>query len=95
MRDIHTILKHVYKANEIAVVPGSKTFALEGVARQFATYKRHMVIQNGLFSFLCSQIFETEKLPSSWSFLRAKPVDQSHQPSFAPQYPQNVLEVIE
>jgi aspartate aminotransferase-like enzyme len=37
MRDISGILKEVYKGKSAIVVPGSGTFGMEAVARQFAT----------------------------------------------------------
>jgi len=43
MRDISTILKKVYHADSVVVVPGSGTFGMEAVARQFATDKKCMV----------------------------------------------------
>ena len=36
MRDISAILKEVYGAHAVAVIPGSGTFGMEAVARQFA-----------------------------------------------------------
>ena len=35
MRDISGMLKEVYKADAVAVVPGGGTFGMEAVARQF------------------------------------------------------------
>jgi hypothetical protein len=40
MKDISAILKEVYGAHSVALVPGSGTFGMESVARQFATGKR-------------------------------------------------------
>ena len=37
MRDISSTLKKVYGANSVAIVPGGGTYAMEAVARQFAT----------------------------------------------------------
>ena len=37
MTDISSTLKEVYNADAVAVVPGSGTFGMEAVARQFAT----------------------------------------------------------
>ncbi|RME13957.1 MAG: alanine--glyoxylate aminotransferase family protein, partial [Alphaproteobacteria bacterium] len=51
MRDISATLREVYKAQAVALVPGGGTYAMESVARQFATGKRAMVIRNGFFSF--------------------------------------------
>ena len=40
MRDISGILKEVYGARSVALVPGSGTFGMEAVARQFAAFAR-------------------------------------------------------
>ena len=37
MTDISSTLNEVYNADAVAVVPGSGTFGMEAVARQFAT----------------------------------------------------------
>ena len=37
MKDISSTLKQVYNAHAVAIVPGSGTFGMEAVARQFAT----------------------------------------------------------
>ena len=58
MNDISATLKSVYNAQAVAVVPGSGTFGMEAVARQFASGKKCMVIRNGWFSFRWTQIFE-------------------------------------
>ena len=49
MRDISTTLKEVYNAEAVAVIPGSGSFAMEAVARQFATGEQCLVIRNGWF----------------------------------------------
>ena len=56
--DISAILKEVYNAKSAVVVPGSGTYGMEAVARQFATNKKCMVIRNGWFSYRWTQIFE-------------------------------------
>ena len=43
MRDISRMLKAVYHARSAIVVPGSGTFGMEAVARQFATGKKDLV----------------------------------------------------
>jgi aspartate aminotransferase-like enzyme len=40
------------------LVPGSGTFGMEAVARQFAGGKHVMVIRNGWFSYRWTQIFD-------------------------------------
>jgi aspartate aminotransferase-like enzyme len=84
MRDISRIIKSVYNAKSAVIVPGSGSFGMEAVARQFATGKRCLVIRNGLFSFRWSQIFEMGKIPASVSVLKARPVGPGSQSPFAP-----------
>ena len=84
MKDISTTLKKVYNAKAVAVVPGSGTFGMEAVARQFATDKKCLVIRNGWFSFRWSQIFEMGNIPSAEIVLKARMVDDGKQAAFAP-----------
>ena len=51
MRDISSILKEVYAADSVALVPGGGTYAMEAVARQIAVNKNVMVLRNGWFSY--------------------------------------------
>ncbi len=57
MQDISATLKRVYNAEAVVIVPGSGTFGMEAVARQFATDSRCLVIRHGWFSFRWTQIF--------------------------------------
>lgn len=84
MRDISSALKKVYHAKSAIVVPGSGTFGMEAVARQFATNKKCLVIRNGWFSFRWSQIFEMGNIPSESIVLKARPVEQGRQAAYAP-----------
>lgn len=84
MRDISTCLKNAYNADAVVVVPGSGTFAMEAVARQFATGKRCLVIRNGLFSFRWTQIFEMGAIPTESTVLKARPVEEGNQAPYAP-----------
>lgn len=72
MRDIHAGLTEVYGAARAVVVPGGGSYAMESVARQFATGKRALVIRNGFFSFRWSQIFEVGAIPASETVLKAR-----------------------
>ena len=51
MQDISKTLKEVYNCSTVALIPGSGTFAMESVARQFGTNKKCLVMRNGFFSF--------------------------------------------
>ncbi|MEE2761745.1 MAG: alanine--glyoxylate aminotransferase family protein [Pseudomonadota bacterium] len=84
MRDISETLKKVYGAASVAVVPGGGTYAMEAVARQFATGKNCLVIRNGWFSFRWSQIFEAGNIPAEETVLKARLVENGHQAAFAP-----------
>ena len=50
INDISGILKEVYNARSAIVVPGSGTYGMEAVARQFATNNKCLVIRNGWFT---------------------------------------------
>src|SRR5690606_41208395 len=56
MNDIQDILKDVYKADAVAVVPGGGTYAMEAVARQFMRDASTLVVRNGWFSYRWTQI---------------------------------------
>ena len=84
MREISSTLKQVYNAASVALVPGSGTYGMEAVARQFATDRKCMVIRNGWFSFRWSQILETGNIPSETIVLKARPVDNGRQSAIAP-----------
>jgi aspartate aminotransferase-like enzyme len=84
MRDISRTLKKVYGARSAIVVPGSGTFGMEAVARQFASGKRALVIRNGWFSYRWTQIFEAGNIPSDARVLKARPIEAGNQPFFAP-----------
>ena len=72
MRDISGILKEVYMGKSAIVVPGSGTFGMEAVARQFATDKNVLVLRNGWFSYRWTQIFEMGNIPASSTVLKAQ-----------------------
>jgi aspartate aminotransferase-like enzyme len=84
MRDIHGLLCEVYGAERAVIVPGGGTYAMESVARQFATGKRVMVIRNGFFSYRWTQIFETGAIPAEEIVMKARRVGEGVQAPFAP-----------
>ncbi len=85
MRDIHAGLCEVYGAERAVVVPGGGSYAMEAVARQFASGKRALVIRNGFFSYRWSQIFEMGAIPASETVLKARRVGNAGpQAPFAP-----------
>ena len=84
MKDISRILKKVYNAKAAVIVPGSGTFGMEAVARQFATHKKVLVIRNGWFSFRWTQIFDMGHIPSESIVLKARQMGSGTQAPFAP-----------
>ncbi len=94
MKDISKILKDVYQAHSTVLVPGSGTFGMESVARQFATGKKVLVIRNGWFSYRWSQIFDMGNIPSESIVLKAKPLSHDKQSPWAPCPIDHVLQTI-
>ena len=84
MRDVSSILKEVYNAKSALVVPGSGTYGMEAVARQFATGKNVLVIRNGWFSYRWTQIFEMGSIPAQETVLKARRQGNDKQSPFAP-----------
>jgi len=84
MKDVSRLLKKVYNARSAVIVPGSGTFGMEAVARQFATDRKVLVIRNGWFSFRWTQIFEMGRIPSESIVLKARQVGSGAQAPFAP-----------
>ena len=95
MRDISALLKEVYAARSVAIVPGSGTFGMEAVARQFATGKRCLVIRNGWFSYRWTQIFDMGGIPAASTVLKARPTKTGRQAPFAPPPIEEVVASIE
>lgn len=94
MRDISTTLKKVYCASAVIVVPGSGTFGMEAVARQFATDKKCLVIRNGWFSYRWTQIFEMGDIPSQSIVLKARRTGEDKHAPYAPPPIEEVTETI-
>ena len=91
MKDISSILKEVYHAHSTVLVPGSGTFGMEAVARQFATGQKVLVIRNGWFSYRWTQIFEMGSIPASSTVLKAR---RQGSGATAPWVPAPVAEVV-
>jgi aspartate aminotransferase-like enzyme len=84
MRDLSATLKEVYRARSAIVVPGSGTFGMEAVARQFAQGKRCLVVRNGFFSYRWTQILEMGRIPADTTVLKARRTGDGRQSPFAP-----------
>jgi aspartate aminotransferase-like enzyme len=84
MRDISRTLKATYRAEAAVVVPGSGTFGMEAVARQYANGRKCLVIRNGWFSYRWSQIFDMGKIPAESIVLKARRTGTGSQAPYAP-----------
>ena len=84
MRDLNATLCEVYGAERAVIVPGGGTYAMEAVARQFATGRKVLVIRNGFFSYRWTQIFEAGSIPSEEVVLKARRVGNSPTSPFQP-----------
>ena len=93
MTDISAMLKDLYHADAAVFVPGSGSFGMEAVARQFADGQKVLVIRNGFFSFRWSQILEMGKLtaPANITVLKARRTGDGAQ---APWVPAPIDEVV-
>ncbi len=91
MKDISSILKEVYHAQSAVLVPGSGTFGMEAVARQFAGDKKVLTIRNGWFSFRWTQILDMGRIAAESTVLKARRVNASKQ---SPWVPAPIAEVV-
>lgn len=94
MRDLSAMLKSTYRGHAVAIVPGSGTFGMEAIARQFATGRSCLVIQNGMFSYRWSQILQTGGIPAELQVLKAHPQGSGPQAPYAPAPIEEVVETI-
>ncbi|MES2192576.1 MAG: aminotransferase class V-fold PLP-dependent enzyme [Pseudomonadota bacterium] len=94
MTDISGILKEVYGAHSAVLVPGSGTYGMEAVARQFAAGKHVMVIRNGWFSYRWTQIFDMGNIPASSTVMKARQARTEEVGAQAPWAPAPIDEVV-
>lgn len=84
MRDISGMLKDVYQADAVAIIPGGGTYGMEAVARQFAKDAKVLVVRNGWFSYRWSQILETGGISASATVMKARQTGNASPSPFAP-----------
>lgn len=84
MNDISGMLKQVYNADAVVLVPGGGTYGMEAVARQFGQNAKVMVVRNGWFSYRWSQIFDAAKNCETVDVLKARQTGNSVQDPFQP-----------
>ncbi|KQP18714.1 aminotransferase class V-fold PLP-dependent enzyme [Pseudorhodoferax sp. Leaf265] len=84
VQDILSTLKQVYHAHTAVLVPGSGTFGMEAVARQFANREKVLIVRNGWFSYRWSQIFDAGGLGGGAVVCKARRVGDGPQAAWAP-----------
>ncbi|MBU3575401.1 aminotransferase class V-fold PLP-dependent enzyme [Polynucleobacter sp. UK-Mo-2m-Kol15] len=84
MVDISSVLKDAYNASSAVIVPGSGTFGMESVARQFANNQKCLVLRNGWFSYRWTQIFDLANITQDVTVIKGKQLENSAQGVFAP-----------
>ena len=94
MRDISGMLKEVYHADGVALVPGGGTYAMEAVARQFGHDAHALIVRNGWFSYRWSQIFEAGNFAAQTTVFKARQTGNGAQSPFAPAPIEEVTQAI-
>lgn len=84
MGEVLRILKTTYHAHTAVIVPGSGTFGMEAVARQFANRAKVLIVRNGWFSYRWTQIFDEGGLGGSAVICKARPQGKGPQDAWAP-----------
>jgi len=84
MVDISSVLKDAYNASSAVIVPGSGTFGMEAVARQFANQQKCLVLRNGYFSYRWTQIFDLANITNDVTVIKGRQLEDSTQGVFAP-----------
>jgi aspartate aminotransferase-like enzyme len=84
MVDISSVLKDAYNASSAVIVPGSGTFGMEAVARQFANQQKCLILRNGYFSYRWTQIFDLANITSDVTVLKGRQLENTTQGVFAP-----------
>lgn len=84
MVDISSVLKDAYNASSAVIVPGSGTFGMEAVARQFANNEKCLVLRNGWFSYRWTQIFDLANITKDVNVIKGRQLEDLAQGVFAP-----------
>jgi aspartate aminotransferase-like enzyme len=84
MRDISGMLKEVYNADAVALIPGGGSYGMEAVARQFGTDAHALIVRNGWFSYRWTQIFDAGKFTSDETVCMARQTGNGVTAPFAP-----------
>jgi len=87
MNDLNHTLTTTYNCSKSIIMPGSGSYGMEAVARQFASPEDHvMVMRQGWFSYRWTEMFDQPgaNLVASHTVLKALPLKEGVNPSFGP-----------
>ena len=84
MNDISGMLKDVYNADAVALIPGGGSYGMEAVARQFGTDAHALIVRNGWFSYRWTQIFDAGQFTSDTTVCMARQTGNGDVEPFAP-----------
>lgn len=84
VKDISAVFKEAYNAHSAIIVPGSGTFGMESVARQFALNQKCLIVRNGWFSYRWTQILEMGNITQDVHVFKARQIEDSTTGCFAP-----------
>src|SRR6056297_27235 len=90
MTDISGMMKEVYAADAVVLVPGGGSYGMEAVARQFGQGARTLIVRNGWFSYRWTQIFDAGGFGGDTVVMKAR---QTGNDVFAPFAPAPIDEV--
>mmetsp|Transcript_8370 Transcript_8370/g.23591 ORF Transcript_8370/g.23591 Transcript_8370/m.23591 type:complete len:374 (+) Transcript_8370:197-1318(+) len=94
MHGISNQFKKIFNAHSVVILPGSGTFAMEAVARQFATNKRALVVVNGYFGYRWHEILTQGSITSKITLLRGIPTSGEGTTSYRPPLEDTVIETM-
>lgn len=84
MTDISAMLKDVYHADAVALVPGGGSYGMEAVARQFGQGAKSLIVRNGWFSYRWTQIFDAGGFGGETVVIKARQTGNEVFAPFAP-----------
>ncbi|MEO3415470.1 aminotransferase class V-fold PLP-dependent enzyme [Roseovarius sp. CAU 1744] len=84
MRDISGMLRQVYNADAVALIPGGGSYGMEAVARQFGADAHALIVRNGWFSYRWTQIFDAGQFTADTTVCMARQSGNGVQEPFAP-----------
>jgi aspartate aminotransferase-like enzyme len=94
MREISTLLRGVYGASAMALIPGGGSYAMEAAARQFGQ-GRNLVVRNGWFSYRWSQIFDACQIGETHVVMAARQGNSDTSPYAPPPIETVVAQILQ